>query len=1508
MKDIQPGNIPQVLSERVNIMGVLDSASSCSLAAKLMPNVVSLLHRLVAHVAFPAASVDDTLRILERTVGLSDDVQLRALQCVMPLLTHYVCHKESLFKAYEVCFRLQASRSPTVINAAVAIIRQLIIWLFERVTEEDAEGGQPNGATMVPAEALVSVTIYNGERATLRPVTADAYVVMQDICLLVNEEAAMKLPLTSLNKCFGLELVESVLLYNAKIFHRHQVYASLIREKICPMVVKRLTEKSDFPLTCRLWRIVLALIKEFYDIFAAETEIFISCGVKLIDESLISWERALALETFRELLSEPLQVAHMEEACKRGQKESKLLSDLVSAVNNVILGLVAKLQGRDLIYGQVALKVAIGQQLEKANPPATTDAYLLLLSFECLSGFLLGFVNTCKGIKRIDMINGTSTNGQHGPILRAIKIEEIKDEEDVVKFRSLKGLIEQNWATILKSTTALLTSSRLDEEWCTKVISLAGLVIKSVSILQMKGAQNAVLQEVISIALPEYCLPSSAPSSMSNSAKSSPNLPSGSLLVSDLNLALSGMLLMISLEISELLGDSWVFIFQIVQGIDQFNVVKAKKAPESGQKQLLVELDKIGELAELCHQVVENSHNLSATAYLSFVQALCQLSSQMASGSIIAIFPAQKLKQIVLLNVDRFTEASGLNWTSFWELLNDQMDEILSSTDATMRGLGCETITLLMTQFATTIGTASFSDSLQLRILESLDRYSTKSTWSDVHRATLDSLYKLLQHLGPSITVGWPVVFKILSGTLLTNEANLTIIRGAFSSTKLICSEFLTSLPNDSIPNVVQVLCHFAGRGEDLNISLTAIGLLWDVADGVRREQRGDNRELWLIILEQLVPLSKDSRPEVRNSAIQTMLRAIEIGAASLSQQDWGRILENALSPLEIVHREPQMVSQVGVVTKSTVSSEMDLTHYTRDSSEKQWNETHNLIIQGVTQIYSKFLLTLRGVDKFESIYWKGHLNYLLFFCSEGTCQELVGSTIGSIAKLVDTTGGDDSGGSLCEDVWRCWCDIGGTMQPSSTCFTQDTLLKHVKVLPPLIRQLGKQGDREWINKSFGVLDASLQCPTPNDHVKDVDGPTELQRTVLEIIETLVDYDEEHQEVRSLFLRRIAGWAGWLNELPDVPMTRAISARRSRMGTASSEQSAVATAIIAPLHRQGVTFIGLVSVMMERLRGKVQRWSGDANIHEDGAFIVVIRSIGRLMNMKYRAPSGSGPMALWKLATKTFNSILAVVLPSSPPSSSPEDSNIWSVAIGLIETNMDVSKTQIPFDLSLEQLDIDEEFDIEQVMFIRDSLLPLMEGVQTRLIQRLLMSLEGCSRLYSVPEGASPGGAIQPVIKEKLAITALHTLFTVCTDHEHGELMSLHSRKSHTGMPPPLRTLPPSILHVALPILLDRCQGVIKAYIHDKFLLGRMPFPRVRQDEMIYVLSSLVELRLPKGLGEEVRSGGGLRRTLLGSTKGHLFYLYGEFCECLRLEEAAVVALIQKAFALMGIELGLINT
>lgn len=90
-------------------------------------------------------------------------------------------------------------------STAAATLRQLVMFLTgDRVAAED-------GAPKEDILPVTEVALPNGVKRALKPAAWDAYLLFEDLCLLINSERGRFLRLESLSKTFALELIESIL-------------------------------------------------------------------------------------------------------------------------------------------------------------------------------------------------------------------------------------------------------------------------------------------------------------------------------------------------------------------------------------------------------------------------------------------------------------------------------------------------------------------------------------------------------------------------------------------------------------------------------------------------------------------------------------------------------------------------------------------------------------------------------------------------------------------------------------------------------------------------------------------------------------------------------------------------------------------------------------------------------------------------------------------------------------------------------------------------------------------------------------------------------------------------------------------------------------------------------------------------------------------------------------------------------------------------------------------------
>ena len=105
-----------------------------------------------------------------------------------------------------------------------------------------------------------------------------------------------------------------------------------------------------------------------------------------------------------------------------------------------------------------------------------------------------------------------------------------------------------------------------------------------------------------------------------------------------------------------------------------------------------------------------------------------------------------------------------------------------------------------------------------------------------------------------------------------------------YNCLNLIVNDFLQSEELLScLDKLVEFISKFA-YSKDINQSISAVGMYWNVADYLGRVGR-EEQESWWLILGKLKELGQDSRPEVRHSALHSLHVALSTHGSCLPQE-----------------------------------------------------------------------------------------------------------------------------------------------------------------------------------------------------------------------------------------------------------------------------------------------------------------------------------------------------------------------------------------------------------------------------------------------------------------------------------------------------------------------------------------------------------------------------------------------------------------------------------------------
>eukprot|EP00026_Physarum_polycephalum_P000282 Phypoly_transcript_00282.p1 GENE.Phypoly_transcript_00282~~Phypoly_transcript_00282.p1 ORF type:complete len:1756 (+),score=269.99 Phypoly_transcript_00282:745-5268(+) len=305
-------------------------------------------------------------------------------------------------------------------------------------------------------------------------------------------------------------------------------------------------------------------------------------------------------------------------------------------------------------------------------------------------------------------------------------------------------------------------------------------------------------------------------------------------------------------------------------------------------------------------------------------------------------------------------------------------------------------------------------DAMQVKMLEALTELS-KNSYNDVKDKTLNAVDTLLQSSGQTLNSGWPLLLTILKRVAENNDK--LFIPTAFKCVQLICTDFLSNFQPHHLALFISVIGEFGKQNTDINISLTAVGLLWNVADFLAHERDKDKASIyhmkdvaslpylkeitmyetsgepdppyevdtrplldrmWQCVFCVLRPLGTDKRPEVRNCALSTLFKTLTppSHAHFLQLNSWLRVLQCLLFPLLDDVRNLAAAAADVKIDNELGGGVMMLVHHSRNTAQKQWDETKVLAMGGIVRVMKMFFDTLCALPTFITI-WTRVVRYL---------------------------------------------------------------------------------------------------------------------------------------------------------------------------------------------------------------------------------------------------------------------------------------------------------------------------------------------------------------------------------------------------------------------------------------------------------------------------------------------------------------------------------------------------
>ncbi|KAF7701871.1 hypothetical protein HF521_001154 [Silurus meridionalis] len=1536
---------------------------------KITQLCLAAIQRLMSHEVVSEAAAGNIINMLWQLMenGLEE---LKLLQTVLVLLTtNTVVHDEVLSKAIVLCFRLHFTKDNITNNTAAATVRQVVTVVFERMVAEDERF---KGMTEQPP--VIQANSNRRSVSTLRPSAKDAYMLFQDLCQLVNADAPYWLVgMTEMTRTFGLELLESVLNDFPGVFLQHQEFSFLLKERVCPLVIKLFSpnikfrqgscssaaspapvEKPYFPICMRLLRVVSVLIKHFYSLLVTECEIFLSLLVKFLDGEKPQWLRAVAVESVHRLCVQPHLLRSFCQSYDMKQHSTKVFRDIVNALGSFIQSLFivpsignvsanapaggsvssaqAAAQGGPGAAGgpgglstpaafeyrgmwiplmsvsvQGSAKATYLEMLDKVEPPSIPEGYAMSVAFSAL----LDLVRSITSIIEKELAKEEKeavAREEAGLSLPPAQRDE--SPQDPQPNQVWEEMVNACWCGLLAALSLLLDAST--DETATESILKAELTMASLcGRLGLVTPRDAFITAICKASLPpHYALTvlSSNAASLSNKTYSiqgqnvqiiSPSSeshqqvvavgqplsaqPQGTVVLTAKNIQCMRTLLNLAHCHGAVLGTSWQLVLATLQHLVWIlglkpgvgGALKPGRAVEGPSTVLTTAvMTDLPVISNILSRLFESSQYLDDVSLHHLINALCSLSMEameMAYGNNKepSLFAVAKLLETGLVNMDRIE--------ILWRPLTAHLLEVCQHPNTRMREWGAEAVTSLIKAGLAYKHDPPLSQNqrLQLLLLNPLKELSN-ILHADIRQKQLECVLQILQSQGDSLGPGWPLVLGVIGA--IRNDQGESLIRTAFQCLQLVVTDFLPTMPCTCLQIVVDVAGSFGLQNQELNISLTSIGLLWNISDyffqrgekiteelekeeAILTKQAREKGEplnrpfhpappfdcLWLCLYAKLGELCVDPRPAVRKSAGQTMFSTIAAHGTLLQQPTWHIVVWKVLFHL------------LDCVRKSSTTADKEkiesgggniLIHHSRDTAEKQWAETWVLTLAGVARIFNtrRYLLQQLG-DFFKA--WEVLLDHIqsaalsknneVSLAALKSFQEIL-----QLVTPVKDVDKPDSLGSV--DLPPVpMVDSLSSSGPGRPLTRSDSLAERLaqryNVQPPLP---GEELDDSalWWSAWSTWYRTGTECTRPPNGSADKLAFVPSQPFLTALIQI---FPALYQHIAGGFsMEDLRKLGVILHGAVSVPISSDASPfilPSYTEAVLTSLQEAVLTALdvlqkaicVGPETLQ-VMYPAIFEQLLQFVEfsckppqyGKMEtKHVANAKYNQIQLFAPaewavitekvlenVIKTLTMPLGLKYACPAES----TWKLSVSSLLKVLSIGLPvARQHASSGKFDTMWPVLANAFGDFL-FTKSTPPDNLSIQEFQKNEAIDVEVVQLISTEILPYANFLPKEFVGQIMAMLNRGS-IHSQPSSFTEA-EIDIRMREEFSKVCFETL-----------LQFSFSNKVSTPQEG-------YISRMALSVLLHRAQDVLRRYVEDERLSGRCPLPR---QQVIALYPTLVE-------------------------------------------------------------------
>ncbi|XP_015915930.1 protein MON2 homolog isoform X2 [Parasteatoda tepidariorum] len=875
-------------------------------------------------------------------------------------------------------------------------------------------------------------------------------------------------------------------------------------------------------------------------------------------------------------------------------------------------------------------------------------------------------------------------------------------------------------------------------------------------------------------------------------------------------------------------------------------------------------------LSAMLSRLFESSQYLDEVALHHLIDALCKLSSESMELAYTnrepSLFAVAKLLETGLVNLFRVDV--------LWRPVTNHLLEVCQHPHIRMREWGAEAVTFLVKAALYHKYEPSLKENkkLQTMLLSPLQELSSISH-PDIRQKQLDCALQVLHSSGDIISSGWPQLLDVIGA--INEDHGESLIRSAFQCLQLVVADYPPVMPCTCLQLCVDAAAKFGSQTQELNVSLAAIGLLWNIADHLfqNKEKISQNLssatdeeltslnslqisnfgfpllpfdKLWLSLFCRLGDLCVDSRPAVRKSAGQTLFSTLSAHGSLLQQTTWQVVLWQVLFPLLDRVRS---LSGTASTDKITDMGGNILIHHSRNTAQKQWAETQVLSLSGVARIFHTKRDVLQKLGDFPRA-WALLLEFIessslsknneVSFSALKSFQEILNISHyqeprNGKVKVEPVTQNDEESSlqtevALWSAAWKVWYNIGieSTKPPPDRLIdnahakndysmlyvpAQQFLTALIQIFPSLFQHIKERFVASDFQKLATVLQNAVAVP--------VHGETSpfILPSLTEVVLTTLQ-DSILQSMNMLLKEALNGNENISSLLPVIFNQLLVF---SSYACNAPPYGQLRTRAFVNLKVSGtdwvtMNFVPFGEKALEMVVTAYQQTAQQPNIINSQVLHSIIKALRLPLSMKYACPS----QMTWKLAVNAVLKVLQAGLPMARQYPT-QFNGMWVDLAYALEDFLFPASLPSPTQ-SLEDQQNDEALDCKIIHLIRDGILPFANQLPREFIIRIVTLLNKGS-IHSATNNSPVDIDSSRKLREEFAKSCFETLLQFSFLESGIEI-------DDDGV----------VNLLAVTSLLHRFKEVIHKYAEDERLSGKCPLPRHRMSEISFVLKAVATL------------------------------------------------------------------